>query len=95
VSRASAEECGGELEALRQKRPHLESVSFTPRIDDGLKERLVRYEQLMISLCHKFGVLYSTGGQTEELQIYNNGTSSSINRLRAACFCFFFFFFWL
>lgn len=76
VSRASAEECGGELEALRQKRPHLESVSFTPRIDDGLKERLVRYEQLMISLCHKFGVLYSTGGQTEELQIYNNEHAS-------------------
>jgi hypothetical protein len=34
----------------------------------------MRYEQLMISLCHKFGVLYSREGQTDELQIYNNGT---------------------
>jgi hypothetical protein len=39
VSRAHVDECGGEIQALRKKRPNLESINFTPRVDDELKEK--------------------------------------------------------
>jgi len=70
----SVDQWGGCMQALRRKRPErLGAAEFTQRVDDGLKDRLAKYEQRMISLCHKFGVLYSKDGQNDELEIYNNG----------------------
>jgi len=73
----SVDQWGGCMQALRRKRPErLGAAEFTQRVDDGLKDRLAKYEQRMISLCHKFGVLYSKDGQNDELEIYNNEQAS-------------------
>lgn len=68
------DECGGVIPAFKQTLPAYTKLRFTKLATQLIKDRLLKYEDQIVRTVYKFGVLYCKEGQTEEDDMYNNGT---------------------
>lgn len=62
------------IPAFKQTLPAYTKLRFTKLATQLIKDRLLKYEDQIVRTVYKFGVLYCKEGQTEEDDMYNNGT---------------------
>jgi hypothetical protein len=83
------DECGGVIPAFKQTLPAYTKLRFTKLATQLIKDRLLKYEDQIVRTVYKFGVLFCKEGQTEEDDMYNNGTLQPLPRLPSPLlFCY-------